>query len=150
MCRDTAPGTTTTQSHEWPDFTKPTRTYKSPTKQPCPTAFARTKTCALEQELPPLHSFIKEYSFQDFPGSLLVKTWPLNAGGWGFDPCWGAKISRASQPKNQNMKQRHYCNKLKNDLKKKKRIQLTFASEKKKKQRPRGQLGGYSNQSIDR
>ena len=83
-------------------------------------AFARTKTCALEQELAPLHSFIKEYSFQDFPGSLVVKTWPFNAGGCGFDPCWGAKISHASHPKNQNMKHRHYCNKFKNIKKKKK------------------------------
>ena len=48
--------------------------FNKPTKQPCPMTFARMKTCALEQELTPLHSSIKEYSFQDVPGSLVVKT----------------------------------------------------------------------------
>ena len=33
----------------------------------------------------------------DFPGGPVVKTSPSNAGGMG----WGAKISHASQPKNQ-------------------------------------------------
>ena len=43
----------------------------------------------------------------------MVKTPPSNAGGEGSIPGWGAKIPHASQPKNQNRKQRQYCNKFK-------------------------------------
>ena len=54
-----------------------------------------------------------------FPGG------PSNAGGgggvgWGGDgsiPGWGAKILHASQPKNQNMKQKQCCNKMNKDFK---------------------------------
>ena len=35
-------------------------------------------------------------------------------------PGWRAKIPHASQPKNQNIKQKQYCNKFNEDLKKKK------------------------------
>ena len=40
-------------------------------------------------------------------------------GGMGSISGWGAKIPRASQPKNQNKKQgKQYCNKLNKDFKK--------------------------------
>ena len=41
----------------------------------------------------------------DFPGGPVVKTSPSNAGGVGSIPGRGAKIPRASRPKNQNRKQ---------------------------------------------
>ena len=47
----------------------------------------------------------------DFPGSLVVKFSPCNAGGTGLIPGRGTKIPHASQPKNQNMTQKQYCNK---------------------------------------
>ena len=48
----------------------------------------------------------------------MVKTSPSNAGGAGLIPGWGAKIPHASWPKNQNIKQKQYCNKFNKDLKK--------------------------------
>ena len=54
----------------------------------------------------------------DFPGGLVVKSSPFNAGGAGSIPCWGAQIPNALQPNNQNVRQRQYCNKLNKDLKK--------------------------------
>ena len=53
----------------------------------------------------------------DFPGGPVVKTLPSNAGGAGLIPGWGAKIPRASWPKNQNIKQKQYCNKFNKDFK---------------------------------
>ena len=47
----------------------------------------------------------------------MVKTSPSNAGGAGLIPGWGAKIPHASWPKNQNIKQKQYCNKFNKDLK---------------------------------
>ena len=41
----------------------------------------------------------------------MVKTSPSNAAGLGSIPGWGAKIPHALGPKNQNIKQRQYCNK---------------------------------------
>ena len=41
----------------------------------------------------------------------MVKTSPSNAGGAGSIPGGAAKIPHASQPKNQNIKQKQYCNK---------------------------------------
>ena len=41
----------------------------------------------------------------------LVKTSPSNAGGVGLIPGLGAKILRALRPKDQNIKQKQYCNK---------------------------------------
>ena len=59
--------------------------------------------------------FNKNYS-RDFPGGPVVKTSPSNAGGAGSIPGWGAKVPYASWTKNQNIKQKQYCNKdLKND-----------------------------------
>ena len=53
----------------------------------------------------------------EFPGGPVVKTLPSNAGGEGSIPGRGAKIPRASQPKNQNLKQKQYCNKFNKDFK---------------------------------
>ena len=39
-----------------------------------------------------------------------------------MDPWWGAKLSHASRPKNQNIKQKRYCNKFKKRLKKQKKM----------------------------
>ena len=47
----------------------------------------------------------------------MVKTSPSSAGGVGSIPGRGAKIPRASQTKNQNIKQKQYCNKLNKDFK---------------------------------
>ena len=47
----------------------------------------------------------------------MVKTLPSNAGGVGLIPGQGAKIPHASGPKNQNIKQKQYCNKFNKDLK---------------------------------
>ena len=51
------------------------------------------------------------------PGGPVVKTSPSNAGGTGSIPGQGPKIPCASQPKNQNIKQKQYCNKLNKDFK---------------------------------
>ena len=53
----------------------------------------------------------------DIPGSPVVKTSPSNAGGAGSIPGRGAKIPRASQPKNQNIKQKQYCKQFNKDFK---------------------------------
>ena len=50
----------------------------------------------------------------------MAKTSPSSAGGVGSVPGRGDKIPHASQPKNQNIKQKQYCNKFNKDLKKKK------------------------------
>ena len=53
---------------------------------------------------------------RDFPGSPVVKTSSSNAGGAGSIPGQGAKIPHASGPKNQNIKQKQYCNKFSKDF----------------------------------
>ena len=58
----------------------------------------------------------------DFVGGPVVKTSASNAAGEGSIPGRGAKISHASQPKNQNIKQKQYCNKFNKDFKNKKKI----------------------------
>ena len=55
---------------------------------------------------------------RDFPDSPMVKTSPSNVGDMGLIPGWGAKIPHALQPKNQNIKQKQYCNKFNKDFKK--------------------------------
>ena len=56
----------------------------------------------------------------DFPGGPVVGTSPSSAGSVGLIPGWGAKIPHAaSRPKNQNIKQKQYCDKFNKDLKKK-------------------------------
>ena len=47
----------------------------------------------------------------------MVKTLSSNAGGAGLIPGREAKIPHASQPKNQNIKQKQNCNKFNSDLK---------------------------------
>ena len=67
-------------------------------------------------------------NLRDFPGSPVAKTSPSTAGGAGSIPGRerGAKIPHALQPKNQNIKQKQYCNKFnkdsKNDPNQKKKI----------------------------
>ena len=53
----------------------------------------------------------------DFPGGPVVKTSPSNAGGVGSIAGRGGKIPHASRPKNQNVKQKQYCNKFNKDFK---------------------------------
>ena len=55
-------------------------------------------------------------SYTDFPGGPVVKTSPCNAGGTDSIPGRGAKIPHASWPKNQNIKQKQYCNKFDKDF----------------------------------
>ena len=52
----------------------------------------------------------------DFPGGPVVKTSPSNAGGVGSKLGQRAKISHALQPKNQDTKQKQYCNKFRKRL----------------------------------
>ena len=59
----------------------------------------------------------KSTGFWDFTGGPVVKTSPSNAGGVGSIPGQGAKIPRALGPKNQNIKQKQYCNKFNKDFK---------------------------------
>ena len=47
----------------------------------------------------------------------MVQTLPSNAGGGGWIPGREAEIPHASRPKNQNIKQKQYCNKFNKDLK---------------------------------
>ena len=54
---------------------------------------------------------------RDFPSGPVVKTSSSSAGGTGSIPGWGAKIPHASRPKNQNIKQKQYCNKFNKDFK---------------------------------
>ena len=50
---------------------------------------------------------------RDFPGNLVAKTLPPNAGGVSLTPGQGAKIPHALWPKNQNIKRKQHYNKLK-------------------------------------
>ena len=53
----------------------------------------------------------------DFLGGPVVKTSPSNVGGAGLIPGRVAKIPHALGPKNQNIKQKQYCNKFNEDFK---------------------------------
>ena len=53
----------------------------------------------------------------DFPGSSAFGILPSKAAGVGSMPAWGAEIPHAQQPKNQNIKQKQYCNKFNKDFK---------------------------------
>ena len=53
---------------------------------------------------------------RDFPGGPVVKALPSNVGSVGLIPGQGAKIPPASGPKNQNIKQKQYCNKFNKDF----------------------------------
>ena len=54
----------------------------------------------------------------DFPGRPVLKSLPSNAWGTGSIPGWEVKIPHALWPKNQNVKQKQYCNKFNKDFKK--------------------------------
>ena len=47
----------------------------------------------------------------------MVKTSPSSAVGACSIPGWGIKIPHASWPKNQNIKQKQYCDKFNKDFK---------------------------------
>ena len=57
-------------------------------------------------------------SKRNFLGGPVVKISPSTAGGEGSIPGQGVKIPQASRPKNQNIKQKQYCNKFNKDFKK--------------------------------
>ena len=54
---------------------------------------------------------------RDFPGGPVSKTSPSKAGGAGSIPGWGAKFPHDLRPKNQNIKQKQYCNNFNKDFK---------------------------------
>ena len=54
---------------------------------------------------------------QDFSGGPVAKTSPSNARGMGLILGWGTKIPHATQPKNQNIKQKQYCDEVCEDFK---------------------------------
>ena len=54
---------------------------------------------------------------RDFPGGAVVKILPSNAWGTGSIPSREAKITRALRPKNQNIRQKQYCNRFNKDFK---------------------------------
>ena len=46
-----------------------------------------------------LHFYFKMRTLRDFPGGLVVKTLPPDAGDAGSIPCWEAEVPHASGPK---------------------------------------------------
>ena len=60
--------------------------------------------------------FLKRFC-RDFPGGAVVKTSPSNAGRVDSIPGRGAKIHMPLGQKNQNIKQKQYCNKFSKDFK---------------------------------
>ena len=56
-------------------------------------------------------------TLKDFPHDPVVKTLASTAGDEGLILDWGVKIPHVSQPKNQNIKQKQYCNKFNKDVK---------------------------------
>ena len=60
----------------------------------------------------------------------MVKTLPSDAGGVGSIPGQGARIPHASQPRNQNVKQKQYCNKFDKNFKKMVHIKKNFLNNK--------------------
>ena len=52
-----------------------------------------------------------------FHGGSVVKISPSSAEGTSLNPGWGAKISHASWPKHQNIKEKHCCIKFNEDFK---------------------------------
>ena len=53
----------------------------------------------------------------DFPGGSVIKNPPSSARSASLIPSEGTKIPHASRPKNQNIKQKQYCNKFNKDFK---------------------------------
>ena len=70
----------------------------------------------LDEDGPESNDLIRD-RHRDFPGGPVVETLPSNAGGVGLIPGRGTKIPHASGPKNQNIKQKQYCNKFNKDFK---------------------------------
>ena len=64
-----------------------------------------------------IHWVKKKIRFRDFPVDPVVKTLPSNAGVAGLIPGQGAKILFSLRPKNQNIKQKQYCNIFNKDIK---------------------------------
>ena len=60
---------------------------------------------------------IKFSNSRHFHGGSVVKISPSNAEGASLIPGWEAKISHASWPKNQNIKEKQYCTKFNKDFK---------------------------------
>ena len=60
---------------------------------------------------------LKYLFIKDFPGDSVVKTPPFNAGGAGSIPGQGVNTPHTLWPKNQNLKQKQYCNKFNKDFK---------------------------------
>ena len=58
-----------------------------------------------------------EFNSRDFPDSPVIKTSPFNAEDMGSIPDRGTKIPHALRPKNQNIRQKQYCNKFNEDFK---------------------------------
>ena len=72
--------------------------------------------CILIRDCPkPVHMCLPLHG--TFPGCPVIETLPSNAGSAGSIPGRGAKIPHASQLKNQNIKQKKYCNKFYKDFK---------------------------------
>ena len=90
----------------------------SPLTTPCPSCFPRLHLGEQDKLQQRGEWVFKRHTMGDFPGSPVVKTSPSNAGGMGLIPGQGAKIPHASCPKNQNIKQKQYCNKFNTDFKK--------------------------------
>ena len=53
----------------------------------------------------------------DFPGSPVVKTSSSNSGHESSIPGWEARTPNVSWAKNQNIKQKQYCNRFSRDFK---------------------------------
>ena len=71
-------------------------------------------------EMMVMQSFNKHFRnihYEDFPGGLMVKTPCFQCRGAGWISGWEARIPQASWPKNQNLNQKHYCNKFNKDFK---------------------------------
>ena len=75
---------------------------------------------------------LKISKYWHFPGGVLVKTLPSNAGGAGLIPCWETKIPHACGPKKQNIKEKQNCNKFHKDLKNGPHQQKIFFKKKEK------------------
>ena len=60
---------------------------------------------------------IKIHENRDFPSGPVVRISPSNAGGAGLIPGEELRFSHALQLKNQNLKQKQYCNKFNKDFK---------------------------------
>ena len=73
-------------------------------------------TCKISYGFMPKIAAHKKRTRGSFPGGPLVKTSPSNAREESSIPDWGAKTPHDSRPKNQNIKQKEYCNKFSIDF----------------------------------